>query len=114
MEEEFEARKEFVQILRQFPAEWNKYVRRQRQVAQVAQQTESRLITPQGQRGAPRKVERAEEAKAMRHRGMKYPQIAAEMNKRHSENGNTPESIRQLLKRHGTRTKSQPEFRTEQ
>jgi hypothetical protein len=91
---EREVRPEFENIIRQIPAEWNKYRKAQKQLyADIA-----RDLVPKCRPGAPKKDDLAQDVAALRQRGMNFPQIANELRKRGIET--TPDAVRKLLKRH--------------
>lgn len=89
-----EVRPEYENIIRQIPAQWNKYLQARRKLLLEA----ARAAAPKCRAGAPRKDVIAEEAAQLKRRGMNFLQVAAELKKQGIET--TPEAIRKLLKRH--------------
>lgn len=86
-------------LLRQLPAKWQEYRKRQMQNSQPLIQ----MLVSRGKPGRPSKTALAEEAANLRRAGMNHPQIASELNKRHgadAKNATTAEAVRKLLKRH--------------
>jgi len=61
---------------------------------------------PRGKPGRPRKDALAQEALELQQRGMNFPQVAAELKKRHGEEVTTPAAVPKLIKRFLARTKS--------
>jgi len=98
--EEYQRRQEYEQILKLERAEWNKYCRKAGKFNDRAGTLQSQLTVPKGLPGAPSKDDLAREALVLRRRGMNKVQIAAELNKKHGKNTNTPGSVDKLLKRH--------------
>ena len=95
---------EYEMIIQRIPGEWTKYRKRSHsELDSFGQQ--AGMLPPKGRPGAPRKEELAERAALLQQRGMKNPQIAAELNKTlPKENQITAEAVRKLLAR---RSKSQ-------
>ena len=96
-------RTEYERILQLIPAKWREYRKMRKREAQQM----LHVLLPQGKPGAPRKDDLAREAERLQQRGMSFPQIAGELNKRLGEdNKTTPEAIRMLLKRHSQPNKT--------
>jgi hypothetical protein len=96
-------RTEYERILQFIPAKWREYRKMRKREAQQM----LHVLLPQGKPGAPRKDDLAREAERLQQRGMSFPQIAGELNKRLGEdNKTTPEAIRMLLKRHSQPNKT--------
>ena len=82
------------------PVKWREYRERLKREARRVAQWETRLLVPKGKPGAPRKDELAQEAELLQQRGMKFPQIAGELNKKLGEDKKTSaDAIRKFLKR---------------
>jgi len=99
-EEIFRRKAEYERILEQIPAKWRGYRERLKREARRTAQYEAQFLVPKGKPGAPRKDELAQEAALLQLRGMKFPQIAGELNKRlGDDNKTTADAVRKLLKR---------------
>lgn len=102
LDEDFRLTKEYERILQQIPAKWRAYRKRLKAEAQPLIQS----LVPKGKAGRPRRTALAQEAVELQQRGMNFPQIAAELNKRHGKDTTTPAAIPKLVKRFLARTKS--------
>jgi hypothetical protein len=98
---------EYESIIKRIPGEWTKYRERsQSELDSFGQQ--AGMLPPKGCPGAPQKEELAQQAALLQQRGMKNPQIAAELNKTlEKENQTTAEAVRKLLARRSKSHKSQ-------
>jgi hypothetical protein len=106
-EEIFRRTSEYERILQQIPVKWREYRERLKREARRTARYEAQFLVPKGKPGAPRKDELAQEAALLQRRGMKFPQIAGELNKRLGEdNQTTADAVRKLLKRRSQPDKS--------
>ena len=104
-EEVFRRTAEYERILQQIPSKWREYRKRLKGDARRTAQYEAQFLVPKGKPGRPRKDDLAQEAQLLQRRGMKFPQIAGELNKKPGEDSKTTaDAIRKLLKR-----RSQPD-----
>ena len=104
-EEVFRLTKEHERILQKIPAKWREYRDRLKREARQSARYMEQYLVPKGKPGAPRKDKLAQEAALLQQSGMKFPQIAAELNKGLGKtNKTTADAIRKLLKR-----RSQPD-----
>ncbi len=102
---EADKRREFERILQRCgPAGWKRYCDNARAARKA--DADSYVPMPRGKPGRPRKDALAQEAFELQQRGMNFPQIAAELNKTHGKDTNTPAAIPKLIKRFLARTKS--------
>lgn len=105
-DEIFRLRQQYESVLKRIPAKWNKYCQRcQKSWAETERQM-ARLLVPRGRAGARRKDALAQEAIQLQERGRNFPQIAAELDKRHGKGTTTTGAIAKLVKRFLARTKS--------
>jgi hypothetical protein len=102
LDEDLRLTKEYERILQQIPAKWREYRKR----LKVEAQPLIEILVPKGKAGRPRKTALAQEAVELQQRGMNFPQIAAELNKRHGEDTTTLAAVPKLIKRFFARTKS--------
>ena len=85
----FELLARYEALARRVPTEWRGYRKRRKHTALAS--------VPVGSAGRPRKDSLAEEALELESRGMKPPQIAEVMKKRHPQEASNPDSIRKLI-----------------
>jgi len=105
LDEVFLRKTEYERILQRIPIRWKEYRSRLKREARRTAQYEAQFIVPKGKPGAPRKDELAQQAALLQDRGMSFPQIAGELNKRLGEDDKTTaDAVRKLLKR-----RSQPD-----
>jgi len=95
--------RDYERILQQIPARWKAYRKRQKRENQWFV---NEFLVTKGNAGRPRKDALAQEAVELHQRGMNFPQVAAELNKRHGKETTTPTAVSKLIKRFLARTKS--------
>jgi hypothetical protein len=104
-DEVFRLTAEYERILQRSPVRWREYRERLKREARQFARYMAQYLVPKGKPGAPRKDELAREAALLYQRGMKFPQVAGELNKKLGvHNQTTADAVRKLLKR-----RSQPD-----
>lgn len=99
-DEVFRLTAEYERILEHIPVRWREYRERRKREARRTAQYEAQFLVSKGKPGRPPKDELATEAMRLQQCGMKFPQIAGELNKKlGNDNKTTADAIRQLLKR---------------
>jgi hypothetical protein len=91
---ETEVRKQYEEIIREIPAEWNKYCHALNHFFSDV----TRWTVPKGKPGAPDKNALAGRVFELRQSGKSFPQIVNELKKTGIDT--TPDALRQLVKRH--------------
>ena len=101
---------EYRRILRQLPAQWNKYCRRVKNLdAKLVKFEQEFAELPKGLPGAPRTDEITLAAIESQRRGLNFAQIATELSKKY-RNGNkafSPEAVRKRIERFHAQTKTE-------